>query len=196
VAKFQAIAATGQAILGLLAEACPRTEFASARFELYQLGDFQSQLDEGITLYLYRVSVNGSRRNMAPVVAPNGKRFRPPIPLDLHYMMSAWAKTAVKQQRLLGWAIRALADKPILEASVLNHYGPENDIFKPAETIELILDQLTLQDLNNLWSTTKFTPPLSVSYVVRMVAIESMLEIADTASVQSRELGAELIPSQ
>ena len=190
VAKSQAIGAIGQAILGLLSEACPKPEFATARFELYQIGDFQSQLDEGITLYLYRVAVNGSRRNMAPVTTPNGKRFRPPIPLDLHYMMTAWAKTAAKQQRLLGWAIRALADKSILEASVLNHYGPEDDIFKPAETVELILDQLTLQDLNNLWSATKFTPPLSVSYVARMVVIESMLEIADAASVQSRELGA------
>lgn len=196
MAKSQAIAAIGQAILGLLSEACPKPEFASARFELYQVGDFQSQLDEGITLYLYRLAVNGSRRNMAPVVAQNGKRFRPPIPLDLHYMMSAWARTAVKQQRLLGWAIRALADKPILEASVLNHYGPEADIFKPAETVELVLDQLTLQDLNNLWSTTKFTPPLSVSYIARMVPIESMLEIPDAAAVQSRELGAEPRPLQ
>jgi hypothetical protein len=196
MAKSQAIAAIGQAILGLLADACPKPEFASARFELYQVGDFQSQLDEGITLYLYRVAVNGSRRNMAPVVTPKGKRFRPPIPLDLHYMMSAWAKTAVKQQRLLGWAIRTLADKPIFEASVLNHYGPETDIFKVNETVELILDQLTLQDLNNLWGATKVTPQLSVNYVARMVPIESTLEIDDAPLVQGRDLGAGPLPLQ
>src|SRR6266566_1234096 len=103
VATFQAIAATGQAILGLLADACPKPEFAAARFELYQVNNFRSPMEEGISLYLYRVAVSGARRNLPPTVGPNGQRYRPPIPLDLHYMVSAWAKTAVKQQRLLGW---------------------------------------------------------------------------------------------
>lgn len=190
MARFQAIAATGQAILGLLADAVPKPEFATARFELFQVGDFQPSIEEGISLYLYRVAVNGSRRNLPPTVAPNGKRFRPPIPLDLHYMLSAWARTAVKQQRLLGWAIRALADTPILPAGLLNHYGPESDIFRPSETVELILDQLTLQDMNNLWSATKISPPLSVNYVARMIAIESTLEIVDAEPVQTREINA------
>ena len=190
MAKSQAIAATGQAILGLLADAAPKPEFATARFELYQVGDFEPVLDEGISLYLYRVAVNTSCRNLAPTVA-DGKYFRPPIPLDLHYMLSAWAKTAVKQQRLLGWAIRTLADTPILHAGVLNQYGPENDVFRPSEGVELILDQLTLQDLNNLWSATKISPPLSVNYVARMLAIESTLELVAAPVVQTREFNAE-----
>jgi hypothetical protein len=187
VARIQAIAATGQAILGLLADAVPKPEFATARFELFQVGDFQPSMEEGISLYLYRVAVNSARRNLPPSVAPNGKRFRPPIPVDLYYMLSAWAKTAIKQQRLLGWAIRTLADTPILPAGLLNHYGPENDVFRPSETVELILDQLTLADLNNLWSATKISPPLSVNYVARMISIESTLEIVDAAAVQTRE---------
>jgi hypothetical protein len=191
VAKFQAIAATGQTILGLLADAVPKPEFSAARFELFQVGDFQPSLEEGISLYLYRVAVNGSRRNLAPTVAPNGKRFRPPLPLDLHYMLSAWARTAESEQRLLGFAMRTLADTPILHAGLLNHYGPETDIFRPAETVELILDQLTLQDLNNLWSATKISPPLSVNYVARMIAIESTRELVDLPVVQTRDLNAE-----
>ncbi len=186
MASFQAIAATGQAILGLLADACPKPEFAGARFELYQVNDFQLPMDEGISLYLYRIAVNGARRNLPSSLGPNGQRYRPSIPLDLHYMVSAWAKTAVKQQRLLGWAIRTLEDIPILPAGMLNHAGPEAEIFKPAETVELILDQLTLQDLNNLWSATKVTPPLSVNYVARMIALESAVEIVEGAVVQTR----------
>lgn len=190
MATFQAIAATGQAILALLADACPKPEFATANFELYQVEDFQKHMDEGISLYLYRVAVNGTRRNLPPRMAPNGQRYRPSIPLDLHYMVTAWAKTAVKQQRLLGWTIRTLEDIPILPAAMLNHYGPETDIFKPEEAVELVLDQLTLQDFNNLWSATKVSPPLSVNYLARMVAIESTLEIADAAAVQTRVFDA------
>src|SRR5882724_2021131 len=143
-------------------------------------------MEEGVSLYLYRVAASGSRRNLPPTVGPNGERYRPAIPLDLHYMVSAWAKTAVKQQRLLGWTIRTLEDVPILPAAMLNHYGPETEIFRAGETVELILDQMTLQDLNNLWSATKINPPLSVNYVARMIAIESTLELVEAGAVQTR----------
>jgi hypothetical protein len=190
MARTQAIAATGQAILGLLADACPRPEFNAARFELYQISNFSSPMEEGISLFLYRVAINGSRRNLPPTVGPNGERYRPAVPLDLHYIVSVFAQSAVKQQRLLGWAIRLLEDVPILPAGLLNNYGPEPDIFKPSETVEVILESLTLQDWNNLWSAIKTNPPsLSVGYVARLVAIESTLTMSEMAAVQTREFG-------
>ena len=188
MATSQAIAATGQAIIALLANACPKPEFAAARFELYQLIDFQTPMEEGVSLYLYRVAASGARRNLPPTVGPNGERFRPPIPLDLHYIASAWAKTAVKQQRLLGWLIRLLEDVTILPVGLLNNTGPEAQIFKPNETVEVIMDQITLQDWNNLWSTTKANPPLSIGYVARMVVIDSTLAMTEVP-VQTREFG-------
>jgi hypothetical protein len=187
MATFQAIAATGQAMLGLLADGCPKPEFANSQFELYQLSNFQSPMEEGISLYLYRVAVNGARRNLPPALGPDGRRYRPPVPLDLHYVLSAWARSAVKQQRLLAWTIRMFEDVPILPTGLLNHYGPETEIFKPGETVELLLESLTLQDWNNLWSTTRSSPPLSVGYVARMIGIESSLPLAEFAEVQTRE---------
>jgi hypothetical protein len=186
LATFQAIAATGQAILGLLADACPKPEFAAARFELYQTGNFQTPMEEGVSLYLYRVAVNGARRNLPPTVGLDGRRHRPPVPLDLHYILSAWAKSAVKQQRLFGWAIRMMEDVPILPAGLLNNYGPEAEIFRPNETVELILESLSLQDMYNVWSATKVNPQLSVSYVARMIGIESNVELSEAAPVQTR----------
>ena len=153
--KFQAIAATGQAMLGLLADAVPRDQFPNAQFELYQLSNFQQPMEEGVSLFLYRIAVNTSRRNLPPTTGPDGRRFRPPIPLDLYYIATAWAPTAVKQQRLLGWTIRMLEDVPILPTGLLNHFGPEPEIFQPGETVEIVLDSLTLQDLNNLWGVSK-----------------------------------------
>ena len=188
MATFQAIAATGQAIIRLLADARPQPEFSTTRFELYQLSDFQDPMEEGVSFFLYRVAVNGTRRNVPPPVGPDGIRHRPPIPLDLHYIASVWAKSPVKQQRLLGWMIRQLEDVPILPTGLLNQSGPEPDVFRPNETVELILEQMSLQDWNNLWGVTKTTPPLSVGYVARMVGIESPVALTDTL-VQTREIG-------
>ena len=188
MATYQAIAATGQAILGLLADACPRPEFASARFDLYQVKDFQSPMEEGVSLFLYQIAVNGSRRALPPTVRPDGRTYRPPIPLDFRYLLTAWSRTAARQQRLLGWAIRTLHDYPVLHESLLNHYGPEEEVFGPGETVELIFDTISLQDFSYLWSETKVAPPVSVVYLTRMIMLESGTEMFEAAPVQTREM--------
>lgn len=185
--KSQAIVAVGQAMLGLLADAVPRDEFPNAQFDLYQLSNFQTPMEEGVSLYLYRIAVNTTRRNLPPTIGEDGRKFKPPIPLDLYYVLSAWAPTAIRQQRLLGWTIRTLEDVSIIPSNLLNHYGPEIDTFGGSETAEIFMDSLTLQDLNNLWSLTRNSPPLSVGYVARMIHIESTMAINEFAEVQTRE---------
>ena len=186
---FQAIAATGQAMLGLLSDAVPRDQFPNAQFELYQMSNFQQPMEEGISLFLYRIAANTSRRNLPPTTGPDGRRFRPPIPVDLYYIATAWAPTAVRQQRLLGWTIRMFEDVPILPTGLLNNYGPEPEIFKQGETVEVVLDSLTLQDLNNIWGVSKSSLQLSIGYVARMLHIQSSMPITEYAEVQTREFG-------
>jgi hypothetical protein len=187
MATYEAIAAAGQTIIGLLGDACPKPEFEGARFSLYQIKDFLSPMEEGLSLFLYRVAVNGSRRNLPPTTGADGRRYRPPIPLDLHYMLTAWGKTAEKQHLLLGWAIRMLQDVPVLHASLLNDYAADAETFRTGETIEVILDPLNLQDMSNLATLTKLNPPLSVTYVIRMVSVESRVALEEAEPVQTRE---------
>ncbi|NTU85365.1 MAG: DUF4255 domain-containing protein [Chloroflexales bacterium] len=187
MATYRAIAATSQAVLGLLEEACPRDEFADARFRLVQSSDFQSEtpaLGEGITLFLYRVAVNGSARNLPPRTGPDGRRFRPSLPLDLHYLLTAWGRSVEQQQRLLGWAVRTLEDTAILPSGLLNHYGPEATTFRPNEAVELVFEPLSLQDFNNIWEGLR--PFLSVPYLARMVAIESDVQLTEAGPAQTR----------
>jgi hypothetical protein len=187
VATFNAIAATSQAILGLLSEAVPRPEFGTAQFELYQGVNLQAPMDEGVSLYLYRVTLNTSQRNQRPYTARDGKRFRPRLPVDLYYLLTPWAKTAAKQQRLLGLCMRALEDTPILPAGLLNHYGPEPETFHPEETVELVCDPLSHQDMMSMLDILKPNYPLSVSYVARLIMIESLIETTEAGPVQTRE---------
>jgi hypothetical protein len=191
LATHRAIAATGLAIRGLLESAVPTLEFPNAHFELYRPNDFDSPMTIGISLYLYRVMINTSRRNLPPVLGPDGKRYRPQLPLDLCYLMTAWGQTAEVQQRLLGWAMRELENTPILPSGLLNHYVQEVDTFHPAETVELICETISLQDMNTLWDgfkANKTNQHLSVAYVARMLLIESNREIAEFPPVQTRVL--------
>lgn len=187
MAKAQAIAVVGQAVLGMLADNIPQTEFTNARFELYQTSNFTSPMEEGISLFLYRVEINSSLRNLPIRTGLDGISRRPPLPLDLYYLLTVWAKDVVKQQRILGWAMRTLEDAPILSASRLNNFGPESDVFQPNERIELIYQSLSLQDLSNLWSAFKVSLPMSVAYIARVVGIDSTISMEDAAAVQTRQ---------
>jgi Pvc16 N-terminal domain len=189
LSTYLAMAATSKTILGLLEDACPKNEFPNARFALYLASDFDKAvlIEEGISLFLYRITINGAIRNLPPRTGPDGRRYRPSLPVDLHYLITAWGKDADKQQRLLGWCMRVLEDTPILPAGLLNHYmRPEKDTFRDEETVELICDPLSLQDWTAVWDKLKPKIQTSVTYVARMIAIESNVELAEARAVQTR----------
>jgi hypothetical protein len=190
MATHNAIAAIGQAVLGLLASACPRPEFASAQFELYQSHNLEAPMDEGISLYLHRITPANNIRNLPPRVAPDGRRYRPSLPIDIHYLLIAWARDAVKQHRLLGWAMRELENTPILHAGLLNQFGPEPDTFAPNETVDFILETISIADIGAIWEVHRHKFQPSIPYTARMVRIDSDLEITDAGPVQTRVFGA------
>jgi hypothetical protein len=187
MASYPAIAATSDAILGLMQSASIGGEFDGVSFAHYQSGDFESPMSDGISLYLYRVTVNANR-NLPPFRAPNGNRYRPPIPLDVHFLVTAWAETATRQQRMLGFAIRTIEDTPILPSGVLNQHSPEPNVFRPEESVELVYEMLTVQDVGYIWDVAQTKEQPSAPYVARMVTIESLITTEDADLVQTREL--------
>jgi hypothetical protein len=191
VATYHAIAAIGQAVLGLLEQARPGSEFDGARFELYQAANFHAPMDEGVSLFLFNAAVSTARRNLPAKVLPDGRKLRPPLPVDLHYLLTPWAKTATRQHRLLGWAMRVIDDTATLPASLLNHYGPEPDTFRADETVTLVNEPISLQDIYNIWEINKQNMQVSVAYVARVVPIESSTyQIDDAPPVQTRVFDA------
>ncbi|HXH38587.1 MAG TPA: DUF4255 domain-containing protein [Thermoanaerobaculia bacterium] len=189
MAGAYAVAAVGKAILSLLASARPQPEFASAEFELYQAKNFQQPMEEGIALYLHRITPANNVRNLPPRVAPDGRRFKPSLPIDLHYLLIPYARDAFKQQRLLGWAMRTLEDLTILNSGLLNQPGPETDLFFDNEGVDVIMETFVVQDIGSIWEVAKPAIQPAVPYVVRMLMLDSPLEMAEADLVQTRVFG-------
>lgn len=189
MANYYAIAAVSAALREMLADARPQPEFSAAQIELLQVPDFQKPkpMDEGISIVLYRVTVSAAPRNLYPRLDPDGRRRLPPLPVDLHFMFTPWGRSAAKQQRLLGWLLRTLEDTPTLNAELLNHYGGPETIFDETESVTMIFEPLSLQDLTNVWDILKPNAQLSVAYVARMVYLETILEEPTGERVQTRE---------
>jgi hypothetical protein len=82
--------------------------------------------------------------------------------------------------------MRTLEDTPILPAGLLNVVVP--DVFRPDETVEISLTELTTEDMLRLWDMLiqQDAYQLSVPYVARNVRIESAQFLTTGQPVQER----------
>jgi hypothetical protein len=189
MANYRAIAATSTALAGLIRDRYPRDEFgAGLEIDLYQTRNFETPMQDGFSIYLYRVAINGAVRNLTMRRSPDGRRYRPSLPLDLYYMITPWAQDVERQHRMLGWVMRQMEDQGVLSAGHLNHYMTETDTFQPHEGIEIICEPLTLTDYLTLWDRLRPRLPPSATYALRMVLIDSDVHVPDGAPVQTRLL--------
>jgi hypothetical protein len=177
MANHRAIAGIGNSIVGLLAEKCPKAEFPGATFKLCQPSDFQQskRLRFGISLCLYQVSTDATQRNLPNrPTPPDGWRLHPPLPLALHFLLTAWAKTSERQHDLLGWAMCILNDNPMLPSTLLNHFtGGAGDVFSRQESIEVVLENLDLERMKAVCELVQIRQQPSIAYVARRVAIQT-----------------------
>jgi len=186
-----AIASVGKALVGIIEDAIPVALFPDARAAFYQANDFRdtastARITEGLSWCLYRVEPNPIHRNRAPRVAEDGSRFRPSLPVDLCFLLTAWARTADQQSRLLGWAMRTLDDTPTLPAAVLNRYAPGS--FRANESLDLICESPSLADFNNIHELMKPAVTLSVAYVARVLFLDSTVPLVEGPDAQTRVL--------
>jgi hypothetical protein len=188
MANYRAIAAASATILGLLRDRFPSADFGGPlNIALYQAKDFATPMKEGIAICLWRVAPNISRRALGPRTDILGRRFKPSLPVDLYYLLVPFADDAERQQRLLGWMLRAMHELGPLVASQLNHFLAESDIFAEAESLDMVNDPLTIADQLTLWDRIKHMPP-SATYAMRMMLLDSEQSLDEYPIVTEREL--------
>lgn len=187
MARYHAIAAVAAAMRGLLHERYPRDQFGnSLSISQIQPSDLEGLTGEGIAIMLWRVAINTQRRGLAPRTDIFGRRFKASLPVDISILLIPHASDAENQLKLIGWAMRALADAGPLSASQLNNYLAEDDIFQDVEEVDLICDQFPVVDYLSLWDRLKKFP-LSVNYVARMMLIDSEQQLTEAAPVIERQ---------
>jgi hypothetical protein len=187
VATYEAIAGACEAVVRLLRSRFDPADFdgATLDFQVYVAGDFQTPMDEGVSLFLYRVYPNGTQRTPAGRVLPDGSQQRTKLPLDLHFLLTAWAKKASLQHEIAGWMMRVLEDTPTLTPNLLNAYRP--DVFRPDEGVDIAVGQLSVEDMFHIWEVMiNHVYQLSVPYQARMLEVESGLTTTAGPRVQER----------
>jgi hypothetical protein len=188
MATHVAIASTCEAIVRVLRSSYDPAAFNNATldFQVYVSADFQHPMTDGVSVLLYRIYHNSSFRTPAGRVV-RGQRQRTKLPLDVHFMLTAWAKTASRQHEIAGWMMRVMEDNPILPAALLNASRP--DVFQPDEAVEVVLGDLATEDMFRIWEVMiQHVYQLSVPYVARMLQIESPITDPLAAAVRERDM--------
>ena len=188
MASFPAIAVVALALKGLLDGAASQADGINPRTNILRADQLKSVPEsDGVSIFLYRLGFNTNRRHLPPRLAPDGTRFRASTPVDAHFLFTAWAKDPVSQLSLLGWVVRTLQDTPVLPPGFLNSFaGGRGEVFAASEGVELVGEVLSLQDFFNIWEVAQSPHQPSVSYVARMILIDSDVALADGGLVQTR----------
>jgi uncharacterized protein DUF4255 len=137
-------------------------------FRLVSSSDLVGTPEFGTTLslYLFRVTQNEHLRNIPRRNDPLDGAA--PLAVDLHYLMTVWADSALAEHTILAWAMRQLHALPVLDVSSLS---PEAG-WTPADFVQVIPAELSHEELMRIWEALDPPYRLSVSYIARVVRID------------------------
>jgi hypothetical protein len=135
-----------------------------------------------LSVFLYRVLEDATARNR-PGVPGNGSSLRrPPMAVDLHYLVTPLFDQAITQQQVLGRVIQVLADHSTIEL-------PSTDLGDPlatrGEVLRVVLNPVSLEEIARVWQALEMSFRLSVCYVVRVALLDSRVEEFTQPVVQS-----------
>lgn len=182
---YTSIAAVGKSLERLLGLAFTERQpivGKTTKAALIRAEDFAEDLakellgDQALSIFLYRVDFNKAMRaSWSAVGHGDGKGH---LALDLHYLLTARADNAEHQHMILGRALQALEQTPVLTGPLL--YEPPlppayADEPKAAATdaVQLMLEDVSTEALMRIFDSLPGDYRLSVPYVARVVRIDT-----------------------
>jgi len=188
VAGADVVRDMGETLVFLLRAGIPALD--PAKIAVATPDEFESLRDPlkpNITIFLYRIAVNAQMRNDPKRVLPNGSIVRQPLPVELSFLITAWAKDTRDELKIIGRILQVLYEKSELGTADLVGASWEKD-----DTVQLVLDSLPLEDHYRIWDATKVAYRLSLTYVARVVGI-SPTEVIMPAPVIDADLRVEVV---
>jgi hypothetical protein len=132
-----------------------------------QFENFRDPAQPAVTVFLYRITVHESVRNSLPRHLPNGQVTRPLLPLNIHFMITPWARQIGDEYLIMGRILQALYDNAELGPAQLQGTAWETN-----DSVQLMFESLTLEDHYSIWETTELPYRLSATLIARVIGIE------------------------
>ena len=158
-----------------------------------------------LNLFMYQATPNQGWRNAGfPSRDSRGDHINnPPLALDLHYLLTAYATEELHAEILLGYGMQLLHENPViareairksLKAVSASGSGlpdklkslADSELADQIEQIKIALQPMNTDEVSKLWSAfqSKYRP--TVAYLVSVVLIESKLSVRSPMPVLRR----------
>jgi hypothetical protein len=118
-----------------------------------------------LSILLYRVDFNKTTR--ASWSATGSVDGQAHLPLDLHYLLTAWSDNAEEEHRILGRTLQAIESVGALSGPMLH---PSGD-WLPGEAVQLYLEDMATEDLMRTFDSLECDFRLSIPYIARIVVL-------------------------
>jgi hypothetical protein len=137
--------------------------------------------DHVLGLYLYHVSEDPSLRNEGVATSEYPPVRHQPMPLRLHYQLTAHSdledeEATYAEQRLFGLALKALHDTPVVTDATLVAgtpvFPPGTDIVDNGNRLRIELQQVTRDEARSAWHGDSTPARLAAYYTVSVVMLE------------------------
>jgi hypothetical protein len=122
-----------------------------------------------VTIFLYQVGICGERRNAPRSSLLNGAAQRPPLPLELRFMVTPWTQEASDAYRIIGAIAQIFYDHAVWSFGEL--LG--DDVWAPDDTVEIVMEPLPVEQHYDIWEPTELPYRLSLTYLARVIGIDS-----------------------
>jgi len=124
-----------------------------------------------LSLYLYRIVEDAYTKNQFPVAGTWTSQRKPPLTLDLFYLVTPLVGAPREQQMILGKVMQMFYDRAILS-------GPDlvGSLVGSADGIRIALNPVSLEEASRVWQALEMSYRLSVCYVVRVAMVDSTRE--------------------
>jgi hypothetical protein len=118
-----------------------------------------------LSILLYRVDFNKTMRpSWSSLGSIDGHSH---LPLDLHFLLTAWADNAEDEHQIIGKTMQTLETLGALSGPLLYPSGE----WEPGEAVQLYLEDMATDDLMRTFDSLKCDFRLSVPYIARIVMI-------------------------
>ncbi len=141
------------------------------RISLESPADLVGNDDVRLSIYLYRVVENASTKNRFPVQGNGAQLRKPPLSLDLFYLVTPLVGAPREQQIILGKVMQVLYDRAILEGADL-----VGSLAGSGDELRVILNPVSLEENSRVWQALEMSYRLSVCYTVRVAMVDSTRE--------------------
>jgi len=177
VANFASISAVGRSIERFLSASFsndqplgpvgPNTVARLVRTEDFDPANLGLLARPFLSVFIYRVDFNKTTRaGWSAVGSLDGRSH---LPLDLHFLVTAWANDSESELRILGRCMQALETTPILSGPLLLSFGD----FAPNESVQLVLEEVSTEAVMRMFDSLPTDYKLSVPYIARVVRLDS-----------------------